>query len=215
MKKRTRLKRHRSARGNRPTTDVRTVEDLNSVLAEMASKLSYDAVANLRTILLEVQKQFDPQSVTMTSTNIPDAIEKLSAVLHETNEATAKVFRVVERQHGLLREGELILNELEKKARKGGVASEDVSRLVGECRLVHEGIQSTGHQVVLAQEFQDLTGQKIRKVIKVVEDLDVKLRALLTYFRVEIPCACAGAEVDEDKDIDQAAADAMLKDLGI
>jgi chemotaxis regulatin CheY-phosphate phosphatase CheZ len=60
---------------------------------------SGEATHMLEEILGSLKREFDPASITMTSTNIPDAIIKLSSVLVETSEATTKVFQLVEKHH--------------------------------------------------------------------------------------------------------------------
>jgi chemotaxis regulatin CheY-phosphate phosphatase CheZ len=215
MKKRASSRSRGGAGRHSPTTDVRTVEDLHATLADLLSLQSPAALGQLPETLLAIRKQFDPRSVTMTSTNIPDAIDKLSATLRETGEATAKVFSLLERQQQLIGQGDDCLSELEKMSQNGSLTPENLARVVGECRSVHKEMQAVGHQVVLAQEVQDLTAQKIGKVRTVVEELDATLRALLSQFHVEIPHASSVAAAADDKDIDQAATDAILKDFGI
>jgi chemotaxis regulatin CheY-phosphate phosphatase CheZ len=147
----------------------------------------------------------------MTSSNLPDAIEKLAAVLAESSQAASLVFSLSERQHQLLHRGEDILNQLDEISKRRAPSRHDVTQLVSECRSVHEEIGTVTHQIVLAQEFQDLTGQKIRKVRDVLQDIDNALRVLLEQFNVDIPPAAPSA----DSDIDQATADAILKELGV
>lgn len=215
MKKKISRKNRSGAGGGGSQTSVRADDDLSIALAEIISSTSREKVETLRDTLTAIQKQFDSRSVTMTTTNIPDAIEKLAAVLVETSEATAKVFRLIERQHVLLGEGERLLSEFERGMQREGLGLHGVTAVVGEFRALHEGIKATAHEVVLTQEFQDLTGQKIRKVSKVVEDLDVVLRALLLQFKQEVPSHIPVGQSTQDEDIDQATTDALLKELGV
>ena len=215
MKKRSRSKRQGGSGGDLGRTEVCTGDSLIAALAEIISDTSGKRLLELRETLLSLQKQFDPNSVSMTSTNIPDAVEKLAAVVAETTEATAKVFHIVEQQQSLIERANQVLSEIESIARRGALNPNDITKLVTECRAVHEGIQASAHEVVLTQEFQDITGQKIRKVSRMVEDVDVTLRLLLTQLKLEASQTPSAGQSGKDKDIDQSEADALLKELGI
>jgi len=215
MKKETSPKKHAHPRDSRAHTHVRTDDELSVVLAEIISSKSRERLLQLQETLAAIQGQFDHRSVTMTSTNIPDSLVKLSSVLVETSEAAAKVFRLVERQQHFLEQSERVLGELERKAQGGNLTTESVAGLLATCRAVHNGLRATAHEIVLAQEFQDVTGQKIRKVSKVVAEVDSTLCSLLRQLKVEVPERRPSEEPVEDKDIDQASADALLKELGV
>ncbi len=85
---------------------------MHAALAELVAVQSNEAIHKLEGILGPLRREFDPASVTMTSTNIPDAVTKLSSMLVETGQAAAKVFQLVEQQKSLVEENERCLTAI-------------------------------------------------------------------------------------------------------
>ena len=149
------------------------------------------------------------------TTNMPDSIAKLSSVLTETNQAATKVFTLVEEQQRLLVEGETCLRELETVAKQGALDPKLFAAIVSRCRRVHQNIGTSAHEIVVSQEFQDISGQKVKKVMKLITGVEDYLRTLLSYLKVPLPPAHARTESAQDTDLDQATADNILKDFGL
>ena len=114
----------------RLVTDVRADQDLAAALTEIVASQSRDALNHLAQTVEQLRREFDPASVTMSTTNIPDSIAKLSSVLTETNQAATKVFQLVEEQQRLLVEGETCLRELETLANQGDLDSKLFAAIV-------------------------------------------------------------------------------------
>jgi len=198
-----------------PVTEVRCAEDLHATLAACMSGQSGEATLMLEEILGSLKREFDPASITMTSTNIPDAIIKLSSVLVETSEATTKVFQLVEKQKSLVEEHERCLAAIEKIVRLNPYDSQEVLGHVARGREAQRALREVAHEIVMAQAFQDLCSQKVQKVIRLIGDLDCYLRALLSQFKLAPSTGGCDDESQEDKGLDQGATDDILKGLGI
>jgi chemotaxis regulatin CheY-phosphate phosphatase CheZ len=151
----------------------------------------------------------------MTSTNIPDAILKLSSVVDETNQAAQRVFALVERQKTLLKKNENHAATLEALMRSSPVDSHAAIKELTQSKAALSELHSLAHQIVEAQEFQDLCGQKVDKVIKLLSGLDDRLRLLFSQLRYPLPAPSTPAEELENSDIDQGAADDILKRFGL
>ena len=208
--KRPKEKRHR-----RVMTEVKCADDLHATLAELLGRQSNDAIYQLEGILGSIKREFEPATVTMTSTNIPDAVTKLASVLAQTSQAATKVFELVERQRSLIEENDLYLSALE---RLGGATPVDEARVkqsVAKSRATQVALREVAHEIVMAQEYQDLCSQNVEKVMRLIGKLDGDLRALLTHFKVPPPAAALADGSRDNPDIGQGDADEILKGFGM
>lgn len=196
------------------STEIKTDRDLRVVLAEIMADKSSEALSLLQQTVVGLRNELDPASVTMSSTNIPDAIIKLSAVLTDTDAASHRVFDLVDRQGKIVRQSEKELSELERFCQGESVDKGVVAGYIARHRALNNALNSISNEIVTSQEFQDLCGQKVKKVIRLVCDMECYIRALLAQLRVEVPTAKTAAQIEADKDIDQDSTDALLKELG-
>lgn len=201
---------------NRSETQIRESDDLQRTLAEIIGSESSQKLALLRETLMGIRSEFDPASVSMSSTNIPDAILKLSAVLTETSEATTKVFDLVEGHQKITKKSEELLSELERCAQQQGTLdAAAVAAFVSKFRVLNHAMHAVSHDIVISQEFQDLCGQKIKKVMRLVCDVECYLRALLDQLHIELPSGKSAAEIEAEQAVDQESTDQLLKELGL
>lgn len=201
---------------NRSETQIRESDDLQRALAEIIGSESSQKLALLRETLMGIRSEFDPASVSMSSTNIPDAILKLSAVLTETSEATTKVFDLVEGHQKITKKSEELVSELERCAQQQGTLdAAAVGAFVSKFRVLNHAMHAVSHDIVISQEFQDLCGQKIKKVMRLVCDVECYLRALLDQLHIELPSGKSAAEIEAEQAVDQESTDQLLKELGL
>ena len=190
--------------------------DLLAALSAIISRAPRAEFEALRETLFQIRSSFDPASVTMSSTNLPDAATKLSAALTESQEATQNVFAVIEEQKKLLECSEEYLAELEQVSKEGPLSSERLHIIVAKHRAINKQLRDRAHDIIIIQEHQDLSGQKIKKVLKLVHEIDSCLRSLLGHFRINLPTEpSADGKTEIDEDIDQAATNQILKDFGL
>lgn len=165
--------------------------------------------------------QLDPRIVNMANEDIPDAQTRLTYVIEATEEAANKTMDLVdscmpiaEKLHdGIVKvipewdkliarelqlgEFNLLVKEMDSFLKDG---SEDSAKLTG---LLTE--------VLMAQGYQDLTGQVIRRVIELVKEVEDNLVYMLTMFGGVEPKS--GAEVVEMPNKSENEAD-MIKAEG-
>lgn len=224
-------------------TNITVVEDLDTTLSEllvgcahMDNRRIQSALSSLKAspalketpeetqqlpasfheALWGLRREFDPSAVTMASTNIPDAILKLSAVLTETSESSQKVFNLVDKHQEILKQSERYLGELEHALNEARCSPKAISAFIHRQRVLNQAVQAVSHDIVMSQEFQDLCGQRVKKVVKLLCDVECYLRALFQLLQIELPSTQRSAEQKEqDKDIDQSSTDELLKELGL
>ena len=208
-------KRPKGIRQRRTVTKVKCVDDLHAALAELLAQQSNDAIYQLDGILGSIKREFDPATVTMTATNIPDAVTKLSSVLVQTSQAATRVFELVERQKSLIEENESYLGALERLVGATALDVAAAQQILSKSRTTQVVLREVSHEIVMAQEYQDLCSQNVEKVMRLIGKLDGDLRALLTHFKVA-PSVVQSPESTLDKpDIGQGDADEILKGFGI
>ena len=211
----SKVKRAKRKANGSSVTEVRCADNLHVALAELVAVQSNEAIHKLEDILGALGREFDPASVTMTSTNIPDAVSKLSSVVLETSQAASKVFQLVERQKSLVEENERSLAAIEQLVSGNPIDSEAIDREVSKGRETNVALRGVSHEIVMSQEFQDLSSQKVQKVIRLIGGLDSSLRALLNHFKIATPLDVNPETSAGNADIDQGAADDILKGFGI
>lgn len=144
----------------------------------------------------------DARIANMTEVEIPDAKERLNYVITMTQQSADRTLNAVE--HSLP-----VVEEMEKRA---GQLAEDWSKLrmrmlskdefKGLSDALAEFLEQTRDnavdlhkslsEVLMAQDFQDLTGQIIRKVISLVHDVEEKLVKLVRI---------TGSKLEEEKTV--------------
>jgi chemotaxis protein CheZ len=187
----------------------------------------HDAVGELR---------FDDHIANLAGREIPDACSRLDYVVKVTEEAAHKTLDLVEQSQKLTQHIALSTHDLADACRRAQVYCASPYSLSGLVVSVDEIraaiVQSTEQlrdklsQLAMAQEYQDLAGQVIRRVTQLVKSVE---KALLDLLRVsgaqmgirpaESSAPANGLHGPEIKGLTPAAvsqddADSLLADLG-
>lgn len=161
------------------TLGRRREEHLFQELGKMTREL-HDAINGFDT---------DSRMADMASSDIPDAKERLTHVITMTEEAAHRTLNLVEDVlpvSGELKDSANKLNEQWTRFRKKDMNVDEFRELSKELDVFlpqtvsHAGaINGKLNEVMLAQDYQDLTGQIIRRVIKLVQEVEDKLVGLV------------------------------------
>ncbi|NPA72746.1 MAG: protein phosphatase CheZ [Gammaproteobacteria bacterium] len=133
----------------------------------------------------------DAEILLQTKHDIPDATERLEYVMTATEEASNKTLESSERALAALSQLEMLMSPL--------VAEEDKA-LLSECTAT---LNSELTNIMLAQSFQDLTGQVLNRVILVISSLEQSLIALIHESGHDYDAIPERAQTDEQKKADQ------------
>jgi chemotaxis protein CheZ len=124
---------------------------------------------------------YDKQ-IEASTASLPDARSRLEYIARLTGEAAEKVLNAVESASGeqarLAEQAVLV----QKAARDNPVALIAEGRLDGFIDLVQGSAKRTGEtltDIMMAQDFHDLTGQVIARVVQLAADLEAQLVKLL------------------------------------
>ena len=131
----------------------------------------------------------DARLAEMTTTEIPNAKERLNYVITMTQQAADRSLTAVEKSVPLVRDLEknsgIMLVEWEKhrarilKKNDFKELSDCLLGFLNQTKLDSNILQQNLSEVLMAQAFQDLTGQIISKVISLVQDVEEKLIMLV------------------------------------
>jgi len=147
--------------------------------------------------------QLDSRLNDLANADIPDAKERLNYVITRTEEAANKTMDVVESIFPVVDNlaeqvrgvnpswTKLMNNEIDLPEFKGLCV--DIDTLLTTTGKETQHIHSLMTDVLMAQDFQDLTGQVIRKVIELVHEVEESLIAMLTAFGISAEQAQASA----------------------
>ncbi|WP_299807152.1 protein phosphatase CheZ [uncultured Shewanella sp.] len=136
--------------------------------------------------------QFDSRLVELANTEIPDAKERLTYVIDMTEQAANKTMDAVEECLPLASElndniqaikpawDKLMRRELPLTEFKA--LCHDIHQFVERSESDASRVKELLNQILLAQDFQDLTGQMIRRVIDLVREVENSLVSMLTAF---------------------------------
>lgn len=145
----------------------------------------------------------------LSTKDVPNAVDNLQFVISKTEDAANRTMGIVERY---FEESE----EFSKHLKNIKDNNEDVEYI----KAFKDALDSDMTTILTAQEFQDLTGQTIRKVIALVNNIEVELLNLITKFGMqtsagqeEVEEKAASAEESTEK-VSQSDVEALLNEFG-
>lgn len=156
--------------------------DLTSTLNLSANPNACAHTKALQTHLLKLKALLEPESITISDTNLYDGIDRLKHALKVMGTSTSEVFKLLERQEELIN---------------------------SSAKIESSELQSISQAILMTQESQDLAGQSIVKVIKLLERLGGDLTGLLNLFGLQ-PLEVTSTEA-ETPNLGQSEADEILE----
>lgn len=133
--------------------------------------------------------QLDPRLTDLVSDEIPDVKDRLKYVISQTDQAAHRTLTAIEEimpvMDDLIAQADGLI-ERWQKFRQRELSLQDFRLLAEEIdgffsRVSEKGskVQSSLTDVLMAQEFQDLVGQVIKRVITLVQDLEQNMVELV------------------------------------
>ncbi|WP_114325223.1 protein phosphatase CheZ [Candidatus Colwellia aromaticivorans] len=169
----------------------------DALIAEIQNPINSELFAEIGKLTRQLHDslnnfQLDSRLNDLATADIPDAKERLNYVITRTEEAANKTMDVVESIFPVVDDlaeqvrgvnpswTKLMNNEIDLPEFKGLCA--DIDTLLKTTGKETQHIHSLMTDVLMAQDFQDLTGQVIRKVIDLVHEVEESLITMLTAF---------------------------------
>ncbi len=171
----------------------------DAVIAEIQNPINSELFAEIGKLTRQLHDsltnfQVDSRLNDLATADIPDAKERLNYVITRTEEAANKTMDAVEaifpvvdtisEQVAAVNPSwtKLMNNDLDLKEFKSLCL--DIDTLLKNTGKETQHIHSLMTDVLMAQDFQDLTGQVIRKVIDLVREVEDSLINMLTAFGI-------------------------------
>lgn len=194
---------------------------------QAASPEVYQTIGHLTRLLHDTLEQLGVMpNLQMAAENLPDARSRLNYVAKKTGDAAEKVLNSVDQAKA---EHEMIARETRTIAQAimadpvKAVASGSILNFVGDVEASTARIDRHLTDIMMAQDFHDLTGQVVAKVVKLAGDLEDSLVKLLIQVappdqvhqhRVEVVTPqLNGPVVDPEKRTDVVANQSEVDDL--
>jgi chemotaxis protein CheZ len=168
--------------------------DLFKEVGKVTRKL-HDAIRSFK-------EAIDPRLKDMAMTDMPSAIDRLQFVIDKSEEAANKTMGIVEKYI-------LGMDDLATHIRNLKEPGESVRYLKDFKNRLEDDLT----EILTAQSFQDITGQTIKKVIKLVGEIEEELVKLIATFGVKIEHGMK-AEVVTPEKVSQEDVDDLLKEFG-
>ena len=168
--------------------------DLFQEVGKVTRKL-HDSIRSFKEAL-------DPKLKDMAVTDMPNAVDQLKVVIEKTEAAANKTMGIVEKYI-------LTMDELASHIRSLKEPEESVKYL----KTFKSGLEDDLTEILTTQSFQDLTGQTIKKVIKLVGDIEEELVKLITTFGVKTDLRSV-ENVTAPEKVSQEDVNELLKDFG-
>lgn len=169
---------------------------MQMIIAETREPM-YEEVGKITRQLHDSLTHFrlDPRLNDLATNEIPDARDRLSFVIDKTEAAANKTMDAVESllpiadqlheillqvrpQWQRLMDGEINLAEFK-------LLCHDIDKLLMQVEGDSSEVRSQLTEILMAQDFQDLTGQIIRRVIALVQEVEERLIEILKAFGLE------------------------------
>ncbi len=190
--------------------------DLFSEVGKMTRKL-HDSFNIFKQLI-------DPRLADIAQDDMPEVTDKLEWVITKTDEAAGKTIGIAERNQSKLEELMTKLDFVEEKLNELDCTHSEEKVSLSFVKTELSEISNDFIEIMLAQEFQDLTGQILKKVIRLVRELEEQLLRLVVYFgtpegkkaEVKKPEELAGPQIKAGEGImsQQGDVDALLAEFG-
>lgn len=187
--------------------------NFNEVMNKMREELS-----SLASFIDKARQGVDSLETTVQigSERFPEASNQLSAVTGELENAANNIMTILE---GLMTEQEKTDALLARLAEAAGSPASfaEAGALVDELKDINARTRTSTMDIFANMSFQDLTGQKLKKVIGSLAIVEKKLIEMALSFGVEAcpDAAPAGrASSQQEMPINQDIVDRLLKELG-
>jgi chemotaxis protein CheZ len=158
------------------------------LIGELNEPRSKAMLRQLAELTLEIKHALggalsDPKLIDLTKNQMPDARERLRYVIEKTEEAAHRTLTAVEDMLPVA--DQLIVGadevEMHLNATPGAEARDRFNEFCSASRAYGERLRSGLTEVLMAQEYQDLTGQVIKRTMEVVGEMEQRLIGVITH----------------------------------
>jgi len=207
------------------TGDIARVEQALDTLGAQRDSSLYLRVGHmarsLHNSLCEFADSLRHDNISMHHTNIPDAAVKLENVIKMTFEAAERTMNLVDEQAEIIKQQHQLTAQAHEALADPKLSPEKLHQVLGNYVSCQEQalakLDKISGAVIMAQEFQDLSGQSLRKVVVLVQELEKNLLTIVELFGIKAgynSVTPVEPEKEEIKAVAQDDVDKMLSEFG-
>lgn len=169
--------------------------DLYREVGKVTRKL-HDALKSFR-------DSIDPKLKEIATNDMPNALDKLQFVIKSTEDAANKTMGICEKYISSMDTFNGHIQKIQKPA-----------DTINYLKNFQSELDDDMTTILTTQGFQDLTGQTIKKVIDLVQNLEREMVELITTFGVKLDSVGGPSPEVVSEKISQSDVDDLLKDFG-
>jgi chemotaxis regulatin CheY-phosphate phosphatase CheZ len=138
----------------------------------------------------DIQERIEPDIVEIASRDIPEASNQLEGINETLEESTMKIMDINEEMMEMASDQANILESLipgDGKMEEGNVQTleEATEMLAGQVQVLKD-IGNMSMQMLEPLSFQDLVGQRIQRIIKLVRSMEIRIEELIVSFGIKL-----------------------------
>jgi chemotaxis protein CheZ len=137
---------------------------------------------SLHNSLNEFKKLITPEVKNIVAEDMPEAQDKLQWVINKTEEAVSQTIKLVEKNLDIQSDIVKRLDIIDAALKRYDDITDEERQAMEFLRNALEGMNADLMELLLIQEYQDLTGQIIKKVIELTATLERELSNLIKLF---------------------------------
>jgi chemotaxis regulatin CheY-phosphate phosphatase CheZ len=139
----------------------------------------------------DIQSKIEPDIVEMASKDIPEASNQLEGINETLEESTMKIMDINEAQMDMANSQARALETILSKESKGenftvGLSLEEAIKTIEEQVDVLKEIENRSLNMMEPLSFQDLVGQRIQRIIKLVRSMELRIEELVVSFGIKL-----------------------------
>lgn len=161
----------------------------------------------------EFQESIRPRLQDLPVHELPQASDKLLWVIRKTEEAASRTLNLVEKHLGYLEKTAPLLPFLEGRLREKRIPEGMDPQALQALVIMQRELSKDLTEIMMAQDFQDLTGQIIKKVMDLIAEIESHLVKILQIFGLKMESAASGRPKDETGSADQEKTSASQSDV--
>jgi chemotaxis regulatin CheY-phosphate phosphatase CheZ len=168
----------------------------------------------------EFQDNISPRLKRLPVDQLPEASDKLQWVINKTEEAASLTINLVEKHLGYQEKATKMITRLESIFKETKSLNEEDWAAFNYLKEVNNELPKDLMDIMIAQDFQDLTGQIIKKVIQLIADIEKQLVKIVTIFGLQLESGpkedLDGPQIRKQEGVasDQSEVDDILKGFG-
>jgi chemotaxis regulatin CheY-phosphate phosphatase CheZ len=134
----------------------------------------------------EFQENINPRLKNLPVNELPEANDKLQWVIEKTEEAASRTIGLVEKHLGYQGKTSKIIGQIETIIKENKIPNDLDQDGLNFLKTMNQDLSKDLTEIMIAQDFQDLTGQIIKKVIQLIAEIENQLVMILKIFGVKL-----------------------------